>query len=233
MLALLAILPQGYASLAPPDELGPCERGFQPTCEQARGFGLCMSADVIQECPHTCASQANTSGHLLHNEDIGLQPSDYTKPLVNQHVKSLICDACKREPEQPCCHNHPHSHGRQLGKCQAGSLHGTIPEYSPDNTCAKQGNVRQGKYCENNLGYCGRSGDDKLWCCGWGGTKFEYGKHYCANIDLGQPCLYSFQCYKPITEPYGTNMCRRDASTNRMVCTKKTQVQKAWLSLRP
>ena len=117
------------AEQAPPTELGsrsllfapfqaepnpepdPCNDGFEPTCEQARGFGLCLMPAVKTACNYTCTTPFNTSGHHLHREKIAHQPPDYTKQLSGPALldaRSKICDACKKTPEAKCCHSHPH-----------------------------------------------------------------------------------------------------------------------------
>ena len=93
-----------FASLPPPD---PCGEGFDPSCEQAHGFGMCGRADVRAACSVTCSTELDTSGHHLHREDIALQPADFTKPIHGK-ARDMICDVCKDHPEVPCCHTHPH-----------------------------------------------------------------------------------------------------------------------------
>ena len=94
--------------------LTPCEKGFVPTCEQAKGFGLCGSATkacdqacvngVMKTCNATCSLSAEaTSGHL----DPHATPSDYGKRLP-QPATEAICSACAAQPDLSCCHDHPH-----------------------------------------------------------------------------------------------------------------------------
>ena len=107
LLALAGVSPQSFAT-----GIGPCEQGFIPTCEQAKGFSLCKMEAVMRGCPDTCTTKAVTAGHGLHNENMTMQPTDYTKPLENKAAKSAICGACRANPGMKCCHNHPH--GRAL-----------------------------------------------------------------------------------------------------------------------
>jgi len=96
--------------------LTPCEAGFVPTCEQAKGFGLCDTTnsacdttcvdEVKMTCPVTCSLSAEaTSGHLD-------PPSDYGKRLPSAAAEA-ICSTCADRPDLPCCHNHPHEDGRR------------------------------------------------------------------------------------------------------------------------
>ena len=56
MLAFLSLSTTGFAPLP-----GPCASGFNPSCEHARGFGLCgKMADVDTLCNDTCAYEGNT-----------------------------------------------------------------------------------------------------------------------------------------------------------------------------
>ncbi|EOD05068.1 hypothetical protein EMIHUDRAFT_250318 [Emiliania huxleyi CCMP1516] len=99
----------------------------------------------MQECPDTCTTQADTSGHLLHTEDVGLQPSDYGKPLEDEEAKRIICEACRLDPEMGCCHNHPHdvSRGRQLGPSH-------IQYYAASMACGLQA-IHDAKYLYRDL----------------------------------------------------------------------------------
>ena len=69
--------------------LVPCDAGFTPTCEQAKGFGLCDTTnsacdmtcvdEVKMTCPVTCSLSAEEkSGHM----DPERAPSDYDKHLA-------------------------------------------------------------------------------------------------------------------------------------------------------
>ena len=101
--------------------LAPCGAGFVPTCEQAKGFGLCDTAnaacdeacveEVMMACPVTCSLPAEaTSGHLAPDA----APSDYGKHLPPAATEA-ICSTCAAQPDLPCCHNHPHEgSGRAL-----------------------------------------------------------------------------------------------------------------------
>ena len=101
--------------------LAPCDARFLPTCEQAKGFGLCDSAnaacdeecvgEVKMACPVTCSLPAEaTSGHL----DLDAAPSDYGVHLPPA-ATAAICSTCAAQPDLPCCHDHPHEgNGRRL-----------------------------------------------------------------------------------------------------------------------
>ncbi|EOD31534.1 hypothetical protein EMIHUDRAFT_231698 [Emiliania huxleyi CCMP1516] len=69
--------------------LAPCDAGFTPTCEQAKGFGLCDATssacdttcvdEVKKACPVTCSlAPEETSGHELWTT--GAAPPDYDQP---------------------------------------------------------------------------------------------------------------------------------------------------------
>ncbi|EOD11974.1 hypothetical protein EMIHUDRAFT_257274 [Emiliania huxleyi CCMP1516] len=103
--------------------LAPCDAGFVPTCEQAKGFGLCDSATaacdetcvegVKMTCPVTCSLSAEeTSGHM----DPERAPSDYDKHLAPA-ATAAICSTCAAQPDLPCCNNHPYERNgrRRLG----------------------------------------------------------------------------------------------------------------------
>ena len=110
-----------FGPLPPRD---PCGQGFDPSCEQAQGFGMCGRADVWAACNVTCSTDLDTSGHHLHREDIALRPADFTKPILGE-ARDMICDVCKEHPEVPCCHTHPHPHShraRDLGEKPFGPL---------------------------------------------------------------------------------------------------------------
>ena len=92
----------------------PCDAGFVPTCEQAKGFGLCDTTnsacdmtcvdEVKMTCPVTCSLSAEaTSGHL----EPDATPSDYSKHLPPA-ATAAICSTCADHPDLPCCHDHPH-----------------------------------------------------------------------------------------------------------------------------
>jgi len=92
----------------------PCDAGFVPTCEQAKGFGLCDTTnsacdtacvdEVKMTCPVTCSLSAEaTSGHL----EPDATPSDYGKHLPPAATEA-ICSTCADHPDLPCCHDHPH-----------------------------------------------------------------------------------------------------------------------------
>ena len=92
----------------------PCDAGFVPTCEQAKGFGLCNTTnsacdmtcvdEVKMTCPVTCSLSAEaTSGHL----EPDATPSDYSKHLPPA-ATAAICSTCADHPDLPCCHDHPH-----------------------------------------------------------------------------------------------------------------------------
>ena len=94
--------------------LAPCEAGFVPTCEQAKGFSLCGLAnaacdkacvdEVKRACPVTCSLPAEaTSGHLAPDT----APSDYGDHLPPA-ATAAICSTCAAQPDLPCCHDHPH-----------------------------------------------------------------------------------------------------------------------------
>ena len=52
----LALASPGFAP-----RFDPCANGFHPTCEQARGFGMCGKMDgVAAFCEDTCAYEGNT-----------------------------------------------------------------------------------------------------------------------------------------------------------------------------
>lgn len=108
MLAISAVV----LSFAPGPK-GPCEKGFVPTCEQAKGFGMCNMPSVHKECAETCSTEHDTSGHHLHEEMLAVQPGDYTKPISNLTIQTMICNMCEYQPDLSCCHNHPHA-GRSL-----------------------------------------------------------------------------------------------------------------------
>jgi len=111
--------------------LAPCDAGFTPTCEQAKGFGLCDAASsacdttcvdkVKKACPVTCSlAPEETSGHELWTT--GAAPPDYDQPAPAV-AKEIICRACRDQPELPCCHNHPHDRkDRRLSQQCAGVL---------------------------------------------------------------------------------------------------------------
>ena len=111
--------------------LAPCDAGFTPTCEQAKGFGLCDAAssacgttcvdEVKKACPATCSlAPEETSGHELWTT--GAAPPDYDQPAPAV-AKEIICRACRDQPELPCCHNHPHDRkDRRLSQQCAGVL---------------------------------------------------------------------------------------------------------------
>ena len=103
--------------------LAPCDAGFVPTCKQAKGFGLCDSANltanaacnkacvvgVKMTCPMTCSLSNATSG----------TPSDYGNRLPPA-ATAAICSTCAAKPDLPCCRNQPHEgkdrrRPRQLG----------------------------------------------------------------------------------------------------------------------
>ena len=110
-----------FGPLPPRD---PCGQGFDPSCEQAHGFGMCGRADVWAACNVTCSTDLDTSGHHLHREDIALRPADFTKPILGE-ARDMICDVCKEHPEVPCCHTHPHPHShraRDLGEAPFGPV---------------------------------------------------------------------------------------------------------------
>ena len=104
-----------------------------PTCEQAQGFGLCevsvntaaldpaVIKEVLATCPNTCNTDIDLSGHpaffplaILH---------DYKLPMTGV-VRDVICSACAKHPDLPCCHNHPHNQtrGRSLAQVCADTL---------------------------------------------------------------------------------------------------------------
>ena len=99
----------------------PCDAGFVPTCEQAKGFGLCDTTnsacdttcvdEVKMTCPATCSLSAEaTSGHLAPDAT----PSDYGERLPPA-ATAAICSTCAAHPDLSCCHNHPHEgNGRAL-----------------------------------------------------------------------------------------------------------------------
>ena len=111
--------------------LAPCDAGFTPTCEQAKGFGLCDAASsacdttcvdkVKKACPVTCSlAPEETSGHELWTT--GAAPPDYDQPAPAV-AKEVICRACRDHPALPCCHNHPHDRkDRRLSQQCAGVL---------------------------------------------------------------------------------------------------------------
>ncbi|EOD32242.1 hypothetical protein EMIHUDRAFT_202900 [Emiliania huxleyi CCMP1516] len=105
--------PQARAPTFAP-ALVPCDAGFVPTCEQAKGFGLCDTTnaacdeacveEVKMTCPVTCSLPAEaTSGHLAPDA----APSDYGERLPPAATEA-ICSSCADHPDLPCCHNHPH-----------------------------------------------------------------------------------------------------------------------------
>ena len=56
MFVFLPLSATGFAPLP-----GPCASGFHPSCEQARGFGLCGKMDdVVALCKDACAYEGNT-----------------------------------------------------------------------------------------------------------------------------------------------------------------------------
>ena len=60
MFALLTLASTGFATLRDPLP-DPCASGFHPSCEQARGFGLCgKMGDVVALCKDACAYEGNT-----------------------------------------------------------------------------------------------------------------------------------------------------------------------------
>ena len=106
--------------------LAPCDAGFVPTCEQAKGFGLCDSANlaanvacdktcvegVKMTCPMTC-SLSNVfplPGGGAAREDMHAgtaAPSDYGNRLPPA-ATAAICSSCAAQPDLPCCHDQPH-----------------------------------------------------------------------------------------------------------------------------
>jgi len=116
-----------------PPPTSPCDKGFVPTCEHAKDFGLChfgkeacpesCVAEVLHACPETCALPRNvTQGPGLWDETSELFPADYDTP-VPEAAKAAICDACSAYPGLKCCHNHPHVDRRRLttgiGSCDS------------------------------------------------------------------------------------------------------------------
>ena len=90
--------------------LAPCDAGFVPTCEQAKGFGLCDTTnsacdtacvdEVKMACPVTCSLSSPET-------DTDAIPSDYSKHLPPAATEA-ICSTCADHPDLPCCHDHPH-----------------------------------------------------------------------------------------------------------------------------
>ena len=98
-----------------------CIDGFEPTCEQGHGFGLCERNDtraaMMMNCPDTCTTTKDTKGHGLHEENIANQPHDYTKKLPLA-LQAFVCTMCRGDGDLACCHNHPHrgARGRALNQ---------------------------------------------------------------------------------------------------------------------
>ncbi|EOD37565.1 hypothetical protein EMIHUDRAFT_225467 [Emiliania huxleyi CCMP1516] len=98
--------------------LAPCDAGFVPTCKQAKGFGLCDSANltanaacnkacvvgVKMTCPMTCSLSNATSG----------TPSDYGNRLPPA-ATAAICSTCAAKPDLSCCHEGKDRRRRRLG----------------------------------------------------------------------------------------------------------------------
>ena len=114
--------------------LAPCDAGFVPTCEQAKGFGLCDSAnaacdeacvdEVKRACPVTCSLPAEaTSGHLAPEA----APSDYGDHLPPA-ATAAICSTCAAQPDLPCCHDHPHEGNGRRRLAQKCRLSASVPE---------------------------------------------------------------------------------------------------------
>ena len=143
--------------------LAPCDAGFTPTCEQAKGFGLCDAAssacnttcvdEVKMTCPVTCSLSAEaTFGHL----EADATPSDYSKHLPPT-ATAAICSTCAGHPDLPCCHDHPHESddGRRL---QAESCTAAISDVGGTCEC-----TRSTQYGDVN-GYCDAQPPAPSWC---------------------------------------------------------------------
>jgi len=140
---------------------GPCDDPtdpFKPTCEQARGFGLCnrtgphgeVASEVWQACNATCSFAGSTKGHGLHEEGAE-RPSDYGNQGLPPQAIDLICAACESNATQNCCHNHPHPPGkRQLQVPETGAGTCKLPTDMVTTETAKVKCDKSGSYDKMN-----------------------------------------------------------------------------------